>query len=125
MPLRGTPISAPTWRCNHTICRRKLRRIQQYFAAVCGLASFPPVRCNVFDYSAVVAATGRISPCFFIGGPPQPPGPPQLANALDSNPMVALRERIRAGRRPECARCVCSLWRDPQEREVADFLMRN
>jgi MoaA/NifB/PqqE/SkfB family radical SAM enzyme len=104
---------------------RKLRRIQQYFAAVCGVASFPPVRCNVFDYSAVVAATGRISPCFFIGGPPQPPGPPQLANALDSNPMVALRERIRAGRRPECARCVCSLWRDPQEREVADFLMRN
>ena len=27
---------------------RKLRRIHQYFSAVCGVAEHPPVRCNVF-----------------------------------------------------------------------------
>ena len=27
---------------------RKLRRIHQYFSAVCGLGDYPPVRCNVF-----------------------------------------------------------------------------
>jgi hypothetical protein len=27
--------------------------------------------------------------------------------------MRDLRAAIRAGERPECARCVCSMWRDP------------
>lgn len=103
---------------------RKLRRIHQYFAALCGQASYPPVRCNVFDYSAVVGATGRVSPCFFISGPPQPGGARPLEQALNSDEMIGLRERIRSGARPECARCVCSLWREPQQRQVADFLMR-
>jgi Fe-coproporphyrin III synthase len=48
---------------------RKVRRIHQYFAAACGQADFPAVHCNVFDYSAVIGATGRVSPCFFISGP--------------------------------------------------------
>jgi hypothetical protein len=26
--------------------------------------------------------------------------------------MVARREEIRAGKRPECNTCVCSMWRD-------------
>jgi Fe-coproporphyrin III synthase len=103
---------------------RKLRRIHQYFAAVCGLAAYPPVHCNVFDYSAVIGATGHVSPCFFISGPPQPGGPAHLGQALNSEKMIGLRARIRSGSRAECARCVCSLWREPQEREVADFLMR-
>jgi hypothetical protein len=38
--------------------------------------------------------------------------------------MVRLREEIRSGSRRECARCVCSLWREPEERNVADFLIR-
>jgi Fe-coproporphyrin III synthase len=103
---------------------RKLRRIHQYFAAVCGLATYPPVHCNVFDYSAVIGATGHVSPCFFISGPPQPGGPAHLGQALNSDRMIGLREGIRSGARAECARCVCSLWREPQERELADFLMR-
>ena len=103
---------------------RKLRRIHQYFSALCGLAAYPPVRCNVFDYSAVIGATGRVSPCFFIPGPPQAVGGNDLRQVLNADPMIALRERIRSGERPECARCVCSLWREPQERAVADFLMR-
>jgi Fe-coproporphyrin III synthase len=103
---------------------RKLWRMHQYFSAVCGLAAYPPVRCNVFDYSVVIGATGRVSPCFFIPGPAQAIGESELAQAVNSDSMIALRQRIRSGERPECARCVCSLWREPQQRAVSDFLMR-
>ena len=103
---------------------RKLRRMHQYFTAVCGLGPYPPVRCNVFDYSAVIGATGRVSPCFFIAGPPQAEASPALTQVLNDGPMVALRERIRSGARAECTRCVCSLWREPAERAPADFLLK-
>jgi Fe-coproporphyrin III synthase len=103
---------------------RKLRRMQQYFTALCGLGPFPPVRCNVFDYSAVIGATGRVSPCFFIPGPPQAAASSGLAHVLNGEPLVALRERIRSGGRPECTRCVCSLWREPAERATTDFLLQ-
>jgi MoaA/NifB/PqqE/SkfB family radical SAM enzyme len=102
---------------------RRLRRMHQYFSAVCGLAAYPPVRCNVFDYSAVIGATGRVSPCFFIPGPPHANGHSDLPQLLNSDSMIALREVIRAGGRAECARCVCSLWREPEQRAVSDFLM--
>jgi len=103
---------------------RKLRRMLEYFTAVCGLGPFPSVRCNVFDYSAVLGATGRVSPCFFIAGPPQEAGAGGLEEALNAAPMRSLRSAIRAGARAECARCVCSLWREPTERATEDFLMR-
>ena len=103
---------------------KKLRRIHQYFSAICGLGSYPPVRCNVFDYSAVIGATGRVSPCFFISGPPQGPSQTDLGQLLNGDSMVALRETIRFGKRPECERCVCSLWREPESPEASDFLMR-
>jgi MoaA/NifB/PqqE/SkfB family radical SAM enzyme len=101
---------------------RKLRRIHQYFAAVCGLAPYPAVRCNVFEYSAVIGATGRVSPCFFIAGPPGAIWRDSLEEVLNHASMSALRAGIRAGNRAECVRCVCSLWRDPDRRGVADFL---
>jgi Fe-coproporphyrin III synthase len=103
---------------------RKLWRMHRYFAAVCGLGPYPPVHCNVFDYSVVIDATGRVSPCFFIPGPPQTAGRADLAELLNGEAMSELRTHIRAGERPECARCVCSLWREPAERGVGDFLMR-
>ena len=37
-----------------------------------------------------------------------------LPIALNSEPMATLRANIRAGRRPECKTCVCSMWRDPE-----------
>jgi len=103
---------------------RKLRRIHQYFSAVCGLAPYPAVHCNVFEYSAVIGATGRVSPCFFIAGPPGAPWRDDLESVLNQPSMSALRESIRAGERTECVRCVCSLWRDPGQRETGDFLPR-
>jgi Fe-coproporphyrin III synthase len=95
----------------------KLRRLHQYFAAVLGRADFPPVRCNAPEFSAVVGVEGRAQPCFFIAGPQADSARGTLEEELNSGEMIALRETIRAGKRPECARCVCSLYRDPNSVE--------
>jgi MoaA/NifB/PqqE/SkfB family radical SAM enzyme len=99
---------------------QKLRRILQYFAAIQGLGPYPPVRCNAPEFSAVIGATGRVQPCFFISGPLDAriseTGAP-LAGVLNSSGMSALRTAIRDGRRAECKTCVCSLWRDPPHLE--------
>jgi Fe-coproporphyrin III synthase len=102
----------------------KLRRIHQYFAALLGKASFPPVRCNAPEFSAVVGARGDVQPCFFISGPPDSSMQSDLGDALNSEAMSLLRENIRSGVRPECGRCVCSLWREPSHFATADFLPR-
>ena len=91
----------------------KLGRIRDYFAALRGQRGFPAVRCNAPEFSAVIGADGRVAPCFFIPGPTLAPRAPDLGAALASEPMCSLREAIRNGRRPECERCVCSMWRDP------------
>jgi MoaA/NifB/PqqE/SkfB family radical SAM enzyme len=99
---------------------QKLRRILQYFTAVRGFGPYPPVRCNAPEFSAVIGATGRVQPCFFISGPldarisetaAQRGG--DLAGVLNGSGMSALRTAIRDGRRAECKTCVCSMWRDP------------
>jgi Fe-coproporphyrin III synthase len=91
---------------------QKLRRILQYFSALCGREAFPPVRCNAPEFSAVIGANGRVQPCFFIAGPPQADAWGDFGAALDGDGMTALRDEIRAGKRPECGSCVCSMWRD-------------
>jgi hypothetical protein len=104
----------------------KLRRILQYFAAVQRQAAYPWVRCNAPEFSAVVGATGRVQPCFFISGPADAqisetgagPGG-DLAGVLGSHSMDELRTAIRSGARAECRTCVCSLWRDPAKIESA------
>jgi MoaA/NifB/PqqE/SkfB family radical SAM enzyme len=93
---------------------QKLRRILQYFAAIQGKAAYPPVRCNAPEFSAVVGATGRVQPCFFISGPLDAPLQADFPSALNGSAMLALRERIRAGARVECKTCVCSMWREMQ-----------
>jgi len=91
----------------------KLRRIRDYFAALRGVGAFPPVRCNAPEFSAVVGADGRVAPCFFIPPPALAPHAPNIVASLASGPARALRAEIRAGKRPECAKCVCSMWREP------------
>jgi MoaA/NifB/PqqE/SkfB family radical SAM enzyme len=93
----------------------KLARLPAYFAALLGEGAFPRVRCNAPEFSAVVDVRGALSPCFFIPGPEVPGGVADPERALEATAMRGLRDDIRAGRRPECARCVCSLWRDPSE----------
>lgn len=91
---------------------QKLRRIWQYYAAIGGRGEFPQVRCNAPEFSAVIEAGGQLRPCFFISGGNAVAGP-DLSAALNELPMQQLRGDIRAGRRAECLRCVCSMWRDP------------
>jgi Fe-coproporphyrin III synthase len=100
---------------------RRLRHMQQYFSAVCGAGMYPPVRCNAPEFSAVIDAEGHVRPCFFISGPAESVCQDDFAEVLNGDSMVALRHNIRAGSRAECARCVCSLWRDPGS-PIAEFL---
>lgn len=90
----------------------KLRHLLQYYRALCGLDAFPPVRCNAPEFSAVIEATGRVNPCFFIAGAPSTHAADDLGTVLNSEAMTEQRRAIREGRRPECTTCVCSLWRD-------------
>lgn len=90
----------------------KLRRIHQYFAALNGLDEFPTVRCNAPEFSAVIDVGGRVAPCFFIPGTGVRTHE-GLEAALHDEHMLGLRAAISAGARPECARCVCSMWREP------------
>jgi MoaA/NifB/PqqE/SkfB family radical SAM enzyme len=94
---------------------QKLRRLLQYFRAIHGLAAHPVVRCNAPEFSAVIDANGHVRPCFFIPGPLNATVSTDvdaLPSVLNGGQMVGLRESIRAGTRPECATCVCSMWRD-------------
>jgi MoaA/NifB/PqqE/SkfB family radical SAM enzyme len=91
----------------------RLRRLLEYYRALCGLGPFPAVRCNAPEFSAVVEATGRVNPCFFIAGAPDAKVKEDLALVLNTEAMMDLRAAIREGRRPECVTCVCSMWRDP------------
>jgi Fe-coproporphyrin III synthase len=100
---------------------QKLRRILQYFAAIHGADEYPPVRCNAPEFSAVVGATGRVQPCVFISGPTDAlrgdgSALDDLSSALNGERMTALRGSIRAGARSECKTCVCSMWRDTNDR---------
>jgi MoaA/NifB/PqqE/SkfB family radical SAM enzyme len=94
---------------------RRLRHLLDYFTAVCGRGQYPTVRCNAPEFSAVVSAQGRVSPCFFIPGTPAAVVHEDLERTLNIESMLRLRSSIRAGARAECERCVCSLWREPGE----------
>jgi len=112
---------------------QKLQRILQYFTAIHGRSPYPVVRCNAPEFSAVIGASGKVQPCFFISGPaesalhldavesgPVESGQAQaLQGALNGDAMTALRSAIRAGHRLECKTCVCSMWRDPEHFDVS------
>jgi Fe-coproporphyrin III synthase len=97
---------------------QKLRRIWQYFAAIHGRAPYPPVRCNAPEFSAVIGATGRVQPCFFITGPADArlsggnASEQDLEQVLGRSDVADLRSAIRRGARSECKTCVCSMWRE-------------
>jgi MoaA/NifB/PqqE/SkfB family radical SAM enzyme len=92
----------------------RLRRLHQYFAALLGQGTFPPVRCNAPRFSAVIGADGHLQPCYFIDGAAKL-NDHGLADALNAPAMTALRRDIRAGKRPECKTCVCSMYRSPKQ----------
>ncbi|MBV8503167.1 MAG: radical SAM protein [Paucibacter sp.] len=91
--------------------RAKLQRLAAYFRALLGEGEFPPVRCNAPEFSAVMEADGALRPCFFIPGSQLGVEEP-LDERLNSVQQTSLRADIRAGQRPECRTCVCSMWRE-------------
>jgi MoaA/NifB/PqqE/SkfB family radical SAM enzyme len=93
----------------------KMRRLQQYFAAVQGTSAYPPVHCNAPEFSAVVGVRGTVQPCFFIAGPKSAANDGDLEHVLNQPEMIDLRNSIRAGQRAECVGCVCSLYRETLE----------
>ncbi|HEX3396466.1 MAG TPA: radical SAM protein [Steroidobacteraceae bacterium] len=104
----------------------KLRRILEYFTAIHGLGRYPVVRCNAPEFSAVVGATRQVQPCFFIPGPraaklfeSRKEADADLPAMLNGAAMSRLRADIRSGTRAECATCVCSMWRQPPDFDVA------
>ncbi len=98
---------------------QKLRRLLQYYRAICGLEAFPPTHCNAPEFSAVIETSGRVNPCFFIQGPDDIAASTRLDQALNAEAMLRLRGEIRARRRAECDTCVCSMWRDPDHFRLA------
>jgi MoaA/NifB/PqqE/SkfB family radical SAM enzyme len=93
----------------------RLRELRRYFSALLGSDDFPAVRCNAPEFSAVVGVDGRVSPCFFIAGPAEQDGGSSLAARWASASFVRQRADIRTGQRQECRRCVCSLYRTPEQ----------
>ena len=90
----------------------KLRRLPQYYAALCGRAPFPAVACNAPYMSVVVEADGAVRPCFFhdaIGSVRQDP-----LGAIVRRNLPAFRASLSMPHDPVCRRCVCSMktgWR--------------
>ena len=90
----------------------KLRRLPQYYAALAGLAPFPPTTCNAPYMSVVIEADGRVRPCFFH----EPVGTIRhgsLRAVVDGN-LRAFRAALDMSANAVCERCVCSMkagWR--------------
>ncbi|NJL95577.1 MAG: radical SAM protein [Anaerolineae bacterium] len=92
---------------------QKLRRLALYFRSLLDDSPYPPPRCNAPHFSAVLEVDGRLRPCYFL---PEwgALGQQSLAEALNQPEAVALRRAYRTGQRPECARCVCPLYKGPR-----------
>jgi Fe-coproporphyrin III synthase len=92
---------------------QKLRRMQQYFAAIHGLVPFEGPRCNAPHISTVIEVDGTLRPCFFL--PTTGKLDKQtLSEAINSPQALEMREAYRTGKRQECERCVCPLYRGPR-----------
>jgi MoaA/NifB/PqqE/SkfB family radical SAM enzyme len=92
----------------------KLRRIADYFAALCGESEHVAPRCNVPWISAVIEADGSVRPCFFHRCFANL-NDTSLKGALNSEELVHFRKTLSVADDPICRRCVCSLYL-PSER---------
>ncbi|MCC6615480.1 MAG: radical SAM protein [Anaerolineae bacterium] len=99
----------------------KLRRMVDYFQGVLNGDGFPSVRCNAPHLSAVVQVDGSLRPCYFLpvmarAGSDKTAAPhvAPLREAINAPDALALRRAYRSGQRPECARCVCPLYKGPR-----------
>ncbi len=92
----------------------KLRRMLRYFRAVNGETTFDGPRCNAPHISTVVEVDGRVRPCYFLPEIGQLDASTDLPTLLNSPAGAAMRAAYQTGKRPECARCVCPLYKGPR-----------
>ena len=92
----------------------KLRRMVDYFGSLLAQGDFPPPRCNAPHISTVIEVDGTLRPCYFLPASGRLSVGGSLAAAVNTPEALALRRAYRAGQRPECARCVCPLYRGPR-----------
>lgn len=92
----------------------KLRRMVDYFGAIAGVTDYPPPRCNAPHISTVIEVDGTLRPCYFLPAYGKLETGQPLPAALNTDTAVALRRAYRDGQRPECARCVCPLYKGPR-----------
>lgn len=95
---------------------QKLRRILlDYFKALNGEGKFTAPRCNAPHFSTVVEVDGTLRPCYFLPayGRLKPSGE-GLSEAINWQAAQDLRRAYRKGQRPECATCVCPLYKSPR-----------
>jgi MoaA/NifB/PqqE/SkfB family radical SAM enzyme len=91
----------------------KLRRLYDYFNSLNGEPGFPPPRCNAPHLSCVVEVDGGVRPCFFLPGIGSVDSR-TLLETLNAPAAMEMRTAYRTGQRPECARCVCSMYQGPR-----------
>jgi MoaA/NifB/PqqE/SkfB family radical SAM enzyme len=91
----------------------KLRRMVAYFNAINGDGDFPRPRCNAPHLSTVIEVDGSLRPCYFLPAYGKLNGG-KLADAINTPAAQAMREAYRTGKRPECERCVCPLYKGPR-----------
>jgi MoaA/NifB/PqqE/SkfB family radical SAM enzyme len=87
--------------------RASLDRIHQYYAALAGQCTFPPVQCNAPWVSAVLEPGGDLRPCFFH--PAYGNAGDHLGHALNAATAIEFRQDLDVEKNATCQRCVCSL----------------
>ncbi|UCG25587.1 MAG: radical SAM protein [Chloroflexota bacterium] len=86
----------------------KLRRIQQYYAALHQRGPFPAVQCNAPWVSAVVEADGTVRPCYFhrpMGNIRQA----ALSELINHPEEIGFRQSLDMNNNELCRKCVCTL----------------
>lgn len=93
----------------------KLRRILvSYFRALLGEETFPPPRCNAPHFSTVIEVDGTLRPCYFLPAYGRLRRDDDLATMVNNDQARTLRADYASGQRPECAQCVCPLYKSPR-----------
>ncbi len=93
---------------------QKLRGLVTHFRAGLGEVPAPVPRCNAPQTTAVVGVDGTLQGCYFLpafgGWSPEA----NLGAALNTPAARDQRRAVRGGERPECAGCVCPLYKGPR-----------
>jgi MoaA/NifB/PqqE/SkfB family radical SAM enzyme len=92
----------------------KLRNMVKYFSALTGDSAFDGPRCNSPHVSTVIEVDGKLRPCYFLPTYGKVSAGMKLGEAINTPTAQTLREAYRTGKRAECERCVCPLYKGPR-----------